>query len=76
MVESTHQPQSIAKVRVYPGADASFTLFNDDGTTYAYENGGGQVTHLRWDNAAQKLSHDGAAAWTAADESIVEIVGR
>jgi len=76
MVESTHQAQSIVKVRVYPGADASFTLFNDDGMTYAYENGGGQVTHLRWDNAAQKLSHDGAAAWTGADDSIVEIVGR
>ena len=26
-VESTHQKQAIAKVRIYPGADASFTLF-------------------------------------------------
>jgi len=75
MVESTHQPQSIVKVRVYPGADASFTLFNDDGMTYAYETGAGSVTHLHWDNAAQKLNHDGAAAWTAADDSIVEVVG-
>jgi len=61
---------------VYPGTDASFTLFNDDGMTYAYENGSGSVTHLHWDNATQKLSHEGAAAWTASDDSIVEIVGR
>ncbi len=54
-VESTHQQQSIAKVRVYPGADASFTLFSDDGTTYAYENGAGSVTHLKWDDAGQKI---------------------
>jgi alpha-D-xyloside xylohydrolase len=27
-VESTHEVQAIAKVRVYPGADASFTLFS------------------------------------------------
>jgi len=76
MVESTHQAQSIVKVRVYPGADAAFTLFNDDGTTYAYESGAGQITHLQWENAAQKLSHEGAADWTTSDESIVEIVGR
>ena len=75
MVASTHQQQSITKVRVYPGADASFTLFSDDGMTYAYENGAGSVTHLHWDNAAQRLTHDGAAAWTAADDSIVEVVG-
>ena len=36
-VENTKQQQAIAKVRVYPGADADFTLFSDDGMTYAYE---------------------------------------
>jgi alpha-D-xyloside xylohydrolase len=76
MVDSTHQQQAIAKVRVYPGADASFTLFNDDGMTYAYEKGAGSVTHLHWDNATQKLTRDGAAAWSGSDDSIVEIVGR
>ncbi len=66
--------QSITRIRVYPGADASFTLFNDDGTTYAYENGGGSITQLKWNDAAQKLSHDGAPAWTASDADVVEIV--
>ena len=48
------QKQSIAKVRVYPGADAEFTLFSDDGTTYAYEKGAGSITHLHWDDAGQQ----------------------
>jgi len=75
-VESTHEQQAIAKVRVYPGADASFTLFTDDGKTYAYESGAGSVTHLRWDDAAQKLTHEGAAAWSKADADIVHVAGR
>ncbi len=32
----SHQTQAIASVRVYPGADADFTLFADDGTSYSY----------------------------------------
>lgn len=74
-VESTHQQQAIAKVRVYPGANAAFTLFSDDGMTYAYENGSGSITHLKWDDAAGRLSHDGADAWSKADASVVEVVG-
>jgi len=74
-VESTHEMQAIAKVRVYPGADASFTLFSDDGKTYAYESGAGSVTHLHWDDAAKRLTHEGAAAWTKADAEIVDMAG-
>ena len=38
-VESTNEVQKIAKLRVYPGADASFDVYSDDGTTYDYEEG-------------------------------------
>jgi alpha-D-xyloside xylohydrolase len=75
-VESTHEKQAIEKIRVYPGANASFTLFSDDGTTYAYEKGAGAVTHLRWDNSAGKLTHEGAAAWSGPDSAIVEVIKR
>jgi alpha-D-xyloside xylohydrolase len=75
-VESTHETQAIAKVRVYPGAEGDFTLFSDDGTTYAYEKGAGSVTRLHWDDAKKQLTHEGAAAWSGADSGIVEIVGR
>ena len=76
MVESTHDKQTIARVRVYPGADARFTLFNDDGKTYAYETGAGSVTQLKWNEAEHKFTHDGAAAWTGEDSAIVEVVGK
>ena len=75
-VESTHQTQAIDRVRVYPGADASFTLFSDDGTTYAYEKGAGSITHLHWDDAAGKFTHEGAEAWTGPDSAVVEVVKR
>jgi alpha-D-xyloside xylohydrolase len=71
-VESTNEVQKIAKVRVYPGADASFALYQDDGKTYAYEKGDSSVTHLQWKDKTQTLSHEGAAAWTGKDSAIVE----
>lgn len=70
-VQSAQQPQAIASVRVYSGADADFTLFSDDGTTYSYENGGGSLTRLHWDEATHRLTHEGAT-WTG---SAVTIMG-
>ena len=74
-VASTHQAQAIEKIRVYPGADANFTLFSDDGKTYAYENGAGSITRLHWDEAAHKLTQEGAKAWNKPDTEIVEVAG-
>ena len=74
-IESTNQVQRIAKVRVYPGADADFALYQDDGKTYAYEKGDSHITNLHWTDAAQKLTHEGAAAWTKPDSEILEVVG-
>jgi alpha-D-xyloside xylohydrolase len=74
-IENTHQAQTIAKVLVYSGADANFTLFSDDGTTYSYEKGAGSVTRLHWDEARQKLTREGVAAWSAPDAEVVEVVG-
>jgi alpha-D-xyloside xylohydrolase len=72
-IESTSQQQKVARVRIYPGADADFTLYSDDGTTYAYEKGDFKITKLHWDDAAKKLSHEGAEAWSEPDSEIVEI---
>jgi len=71
VVESTHEKQSIAKVKVYPGTSGDFTLYNDDGTSYAYEKGDSQITKIHWDDAAGKLSQSGAKAWTG---NVVEVV--
>jgi alpha-glucosidase (family GH31 glycosyl hydrolase) len=74
-VTSTHQVQAIERVRVYPGADASFTLFSDDGKTYAYEKGAGSITRLHWDEGKRQLSHEGDPAWSGPDSDIVEVAG-
>ena len=73
-VESTHQAQAIERVRVYPGADGDFTLFSDDGRSYAYEKGAGSITRLHWDDARHLLTHEGDPAWSGPDSKIVEIV--
>jgi len=70
-VQSAQQPQAIASVRVYAGADADFTLFSDDGTSYSYEHGGGSITRLHWDEATHRLTHEGAA-WSGSDVTVVE----
>jgi len=75
-IESTHQHQAIASVRVYPGADGNFTLYSDDGKTYAYEKGDSSITQLHWNDVAGKFTQDGAKAWTAPDAALVKIVGR
>jgi alpha-D-xyloside xylohydrolase len=73
-IDSTSQSQRLEKLRVYPGADADFALYNDDGRTYAYEKGESQITHLHWDDAAQKLTHTGGAAWEGSDTDLIEVV--
>jgi alpha-D-xyloside xylohydrolase len=74
-VESTHQAQAIERVKVYPGADSSFTLFSDDGRSYAYERGAGTVTRLHWDDAKRQLTHEGNPAWSGPDSEVVEAAG-
>ncbi|AEU37893.1 glycoside hydrolase family 31 protein [Granulicella mallensis] len=73
-VESTNEVQRIEKIRVYPGVSAHFTLYSDDGTTYAYEQGKHDITELHWDEAAKKLSHSGAKAWNVPDSAVLQVV--
>jgi alpha-D-xyloside xylohydrolase len=73
-IESTEQKQDIAKIRIYPGANGAFSLYDDDGKTYAYETGDVRITRLSWDDVMSKFSADGAKAWTEPDRELVEIV--
>jgi alpha-glucosidase/alpha-D-xyloside xylohydrolase len=69
-------------LRVYPGADGAFTLYDDDGQGLGYRNGSDPKTvwiRFRWDDAARRLTVEpdgrmtrwpgGARAFT------VEVVG-
>ncbi len=75
-VQSADQPQTIVAVRVYPGANGSFSIFQDDGKTYDYEKSGGSITRLIWDEAAHQLKHQGASVWNGPDQSIVTVMGK
>ncbi|HEY5331482.1 MAG TPA: TIM-barrel domain-containing protein [Acidobacteriaceae bacterium] len=75
-IESTDEKQAIASVRVYPGADGDFTLYSDDGKTYAYEVGKSDVTQLHWSDATRTLRHTGAQAWSGLDSAVVDVVGK
>jgi alpha-D-xyloside xylohydrolase len=74
-VESTNEKQRIAHVRVYPGGDGDFELYRDDGTTYNYEKGESELTHLHWSEAAGKLTRSGADLDVVSEQGLVEIVG-
>jgi alpha-D-xyloside xylohydrolase len=74
-VESTHEKQAIAKIKVYPGADAAFTLYDDDGVTYGYEKGEDRITKLRWDDATGKLTETGAKNKSVNADGLLEVVG-
>ena len=41
---------------VYAGADADFTLYEDDGLTYGYEKGAFSTIRMHWDDAARTLT--------------------
>lgn len=73
-IESASRPQAIATLKVYPGADANFTLYDDDGTTYAYEKGSGRIAQLHWNDRTHKITYSGASVWSAAHPEQVDIV--
>ena len=46
------------ELRIYPGADASFTLYEDEGDGYDYEKGSYSEIHFQWNDEAKTLSID------------------
>ena len=55
-VQSTAQAQDNLRIQVFPGADADFILYEDDGVSYGYEAGEYAAVALHWDNASRTLS--------------------
>ncbi|WP_052075672.1 TIM-barrel domain-containing protein [Sphingomonas taxi] len=58
-VRSTATAQPLESICVYPGRDASFTLYDDDGVTNANRKTGGRTATLRWSQATGKLAASG-----------------
>ena len=47
------------EIRLFPGADASFTLYEDEGDNYNYEKSVYSTITFHWDNARHTLTIDG-----------------
>lgn len=50
------KPADNLEIRVYPGADAEFTLYEDEGDSYDYEKGAYATITFRWDDARRRLT--------------------
>lgn len=41
---------------IYPGADGSYTLYEDDGASFAYRRGAWVKTEMQWDDSERRLT--------------------
>ncbi|EGF89956.1 alpha-glucosidase 2 [Asticcacaulis biprosthecium C19] len=53
---ATERPDADYEIRIYPGADGRFTVYEDDNETYDYEKGQYATYDLVWDDAARTLT--------------------
>jgi alpha-D-xyloside xylohydrolase len=73
-IPSTATPQALKEVRVYPGRNAEFALYDDDGVSYDYEKGSGKTTRLKWDDKAKQLTAEGDKSLGRSIKELVRIV--
>jgi alpha-D-xyloside xylohydrolase len=73
-IQNTAMKQPLSEIRVFPGRNANFTLYDDDGVTNAYRKGGGKSATLRWDDAAKKLTASGALPTAQAPAPLVKVI--
>jgi alpha-D-xyloside xylohydrolase len=50
------KPWDALEIRIYPGADGSFTLYEDEGENHNYENGAFSEITFSWNDAEQELT--------------------
>jgi alpha-D-xyloside xylohydrolase len=53
---ATEKPADPIELRIYPGADGDFVLYEDENDGYAYEKGAHATITLHWDDAAKTLT--------------------
>ncbi|MBQ8673398.1 MAG: DUF5110 domain-containing protein [Bacteroides sp.] len=50
------KPWDELEIRIYPGSDASFTLYEDDGESYDYEQGKRSTIRFSWNDRSRRLT--------------------
>ncbi|MCM1134478.1 MAG: DUF5110 domain-containing protein [Clostridium sp.] len=58
VLSNSESEQREIEIHIYPGTDASFPLYSDDGKTYAYEKGEYSLVNLLWNEEKQELSRE------------------
>jgi alpha-D-xyloside xylohydrolase len=53
---STEKPANPVELRIYAGADCSFTLYEDENDNYNYEKGIYATIEFKWDDAKKQLT--------------------
>jgi alpha-D-xyloside xylohydrolase len=53
---STEKPAGPIELRIYPGADASFTLYEDENDNYNYERGIYSTIEFKWNDSTRTLT--------------------
>jgi len=56
MQYATEQPADPIELRIYRGADGKFTLYEDEGDSYAYEKGVSATIPFAWDERKRSLT--------------------
>jgi alpha-D-xyloside xylohydrolase len=73
-IQNTSTPQALKEIRVYPGRESEFTLYDDDGVSYDYEKGQGRITRLHWDDERGQLTAKGAPPAGASIAELTKVV--
>jgi alpha-D-xyloside xylohydrolase len=53
---ANEKPADPIELRIYPGENGAFTLYEDEGDSYRYEKGAFATIHFAWDDAAKSLT--------------------
>lgn len=73
-VQSTAERQAIAEIKVYPGRDGKFALYDDDGVSYDYEKGKGSQVRLNWNDATGRLTASGDGELASKAPALLKVV--
>jgi alpha-D-xyloside xylohydrolase len=53
---AAEKPADPVELRVYPGADGRFTLYEDENDNFNYEKGNYATLDFTWENSAKRLT--------------------
>ena len=59
VIEYAGQATDPIELRIYPGADGNFTLYEDEGDSFRYEKGSHATIPIHWDDATHTLTLGG-----------------